>query len=114
MNAFIERLGWMLLHSLWEGAIVWLLLQVALIGLRKKSAQARYLAACFALAAMALLPWMTFGSMDLSARLRSAPTGSVPALVPSEDAASPSAEALSSDVASSPRSAGFPHLGLAS
>jgi beta-lactamase regulating signal transducer with metallopeptidase domain len=106
MNAFIERLGWMLLHSLWEGAIVWLLLQVALIGLRKKSAQARYLAACFALAAMALLPWMTFGSMDLSARLRSAPTGSVPALVPSEDAASPSAEALSSDVASSPRSAG--------
>jgi beta-lactamase regulating signal transducer with metallopeptidase domain len=106
MNALIERLGWMLLHSLWEGAAVWLLLQVALIVLQKKSAQARYLAACFALAAMALLPWMTFGSLDLSARLRSAPIGSVPALVHSEDAASPSAVALSSDVAPSLRSAG--------
>jgi beta-lactamase regulating signal transducer with metallopeptidase domain len=106
MNAFIERLGWMLLHSLWEGAAIWLLLQVILIALRKKSAQARYLAACFALAAMALLPWMTFSSMDLSARLRSVPIGSVPALVHSEDAPSPSAVALSSDVASSPRAAG--------
>src|SRR5277367_3879121 len=78
MNAFVERLGWMLLHSLWEGAVVWLLLQMALIALRRKSAQARYLAACFALAAMAILPWMTFGSMDFVARVQSAPAELVP------------------------------------
>jgi len=103
MNAFVERLGWMLLHSLWEGAAVWLLLQVALLTLRKKSAQARYLAACFALAVMALLPWITFGSMDLSARLRSAPTNSVPALVQSGFASSASTATVSPDAASSPR-----------
>jgi len=56
MNAVVERLGWMLLHSVWEGAVVWLLLQVALVVLRRKSAQVRYLAACFALASMAFLP----------------------------------------------------------
>jgi beta-lactamase regulating signal transducer with metallopeptidase domain len=106
MNAITEQLGWMLLHSLWEGGAVWLLLQVVLIILQKKSAHSRYLAACFALAAMALLPWMTFGSMDLSARLRSVPMGSVPTLVHSEDGSSPSAAAVSSDVASSPSAAG--------
>jgi len=106
MNALIERLGWMLLHSLWEGAVVWLLLQVALVILRNKSAQARYLAACFALATMALLPWMTFGSMDLSGRLRSASADSAPALFRSENASSPPAAAVSLDAISIPQAAG--------
>jgi beta-lactamase regulating signal transducer with metallopeptidase domain len=88
MNALVERLGWMLLHSLWEGAAVWLLLQLGLVSLRRKSAQTRYLASCFALCSMAFLPWITFSSMDLSARLRSAPTDSVVSLIQPE-AASP-------------------------
>jgi beta-lactamase regulating signal transducer with metallopeptidase domain len=106
MHAFVERLGWMLLHSLWEGAVVWLLLQVAFVILHNKSAQARYLAACLALAAMALLPWMTFGSMDLSVRLRNASAGSVPAFFQSEGASSRSAPAVSSDPRSIPHAAG--------
>lgn len=73
MTALIDRLGWMLVHSLWEDAAIWFLLQLVLSFLHGKSAQARYLAACLALAAMAFLPWTTFGSMDLSARLRAAP-----------------------------------------
>lgn len=87
MNAVIESLGWMLLHSLWEGAVVWVLLQLALIALRRRSAQARYLAACGALAATAFWPWMTFGSMDLFARLQSVPAVSGPALETSPAAA---------------------------
>ncbi len=73
MNAVVERLGWMLLHSLWEDASIWLLLQVVLLGLKRKTAEVRYAAACVALVSMALLPWMTFGSLDLAARLRGAP-----------------------------------------
>jgi bla regulator protein BlaR1 len=84
MSAVVERLGWMLIHSLWEDVVIWLLLKTALIGLQKKSAQARYLAACVALVAMAVLPWLTFGSMDLSARLQTAAASSLPAFVPAE------------------------------
>jgi beta-lactamase regulating signal transducer with metallopeptidase domain len=84
VNALVERLGWMLIHSLWEDVAIWLLLKIALIGLQKKSAQARYLAACLALVSMAILPWATFGSMDLFARLQSSTASPHPILVPSE------------------------------
>ena len=42
-----QALGWTLLHSLWEGAIVSALLGTALLALR--SARARYAAACVAM-----------------------------------------------------------------
>jgi len=58
-----------------------------MVVLQKRSAQARYLAACLALAAMAALPWMTFGSMDLSARLHGASVPAFPA-APADAAAS--------------------------
>jgi beta-lactamase regulating signal transducer with metallopeptidase domain len=106
MSDLIGRLGWMLLHSLWEGAIVWLLLQVSLIALQKKSAQARYIAGCLALALMAFLPWMTFGSMDLSSRLRSTSPSSVSPLVQSEDVSSSFAPALSAGGGSTIRATG--------
>ncbi len=47
----VERLGWVLIHFLWEGALIgaasWMLQAL----LRKAAAQARYLALCAALAA---------------------------------------------------------------
>lgn len=43
-------IGWALLHSLWEGAVISGLLGAALVALR--SPRARYLAACAALLAM--------------------------------------------------------------
>ena len=70
MNPLVERLGWMLLHSVWEDILIWGMLQLALIALGRKSSQARYLAACLALVAMAGLPWLTFDAADLSARLK--------------------------------------------
>jgi beta-lactamase regulating signal transducer with metallopeptidase domain len=70
VSAVIERLGWTLLHSLWQGAAAWGLLQLALAALRRHSAQARYLAGCTALALAMLLPLVTFFRLDLPHRLR--------------------------------------------
>ena len=46
----VQSLGWTLLHSLWEGAIVWAALAAALGAIR--SARARYAAACVAMLVM--------------------------------------------------------------
>jgi beta-lactamase regulating signal transducer with metallopeptidase domain len=57
----IHAVGWSLLHFLWEGAIVALLLTSALRLLRNRSSQLRYLVACCALVMMAVSPLITFG-----------------------------------------------------
>src|SRR5260221_1217293 len=49
----VERLGWVLLHFIWQGAIGAALLALALFALRRASANARYLMACATLVAMA-------------------------------------------------------------
>src|SRR5947209_16498418 len=48
-----------LLHFIWEGTAVAALLWIALLLLRKQSANTRYLASCAALAIMMLLPAVT-------------------------------------------------------
>jgi Zn-dependent protease with chaperone function len=60
MNPLIERLGWTLIHSLWEGMLAWLGLRLALVALHRRSAQARYFAGCAALALAIVAPWLTF------------------------------------------------------
>lgn len=68
MNPLVEiipvsltvRLGWTLLHFLWQGSIIALLLAGVLWLLRRQSAQRRYLAGCGALGLMALLSVATF------------------------------------------------------
>jgi hypothetical protein len=75
MNSWSERLVWMLAHSLWQIALAWILLKLALTGLRKRSAQARYVVCCAALSVATLAPWATFFSLDLGQRLQSAKTG---------------------------------------
>ena len=57
----IHAIGWSLLHFLWEGAIIALLLASALSLLGNRSAQLRYMAACCALVLMAVSPLVTFG-----------------------------------------------------
>jgi hypothetical protein len=49
-----------LLHFLWQGALVALLLLVVLTFLRGRGANLRYAAACAALTLMLLLPVLTF------------------------------------------------------
>jgi GWxTD domain-containing protein len=52
--------GWTLLHFLWQGALVAIILACVLALLNRRSAQPRYLAACAALVLMAVLPLITF------------------------------------------------------
>ena len=54
-----HRVGWALLHSLWQGAFVAVLFGLLRFALRRASAQARYFAACFSLLLLAIAPVMT-------------------------------------------------------
>jgi beta-lactamase regulating signal transducer with metallopeptidase domain len=83
---WIDAIGWALLHSLWEGAVVALVLALVLALLRRARAQARYLAAC---AAMVLLIALPASSLWRSESIVSAAT--IPGTV---DRASPRFEPL--------------------
>ncbi len=54
---WVERLGWTLIHFLWQGA---LLAAIYAIARRSRTAQIRYLLACLALTAMTVAPIVTF------------------------------------------------------
>jgi beta-lactamase regulating signal transducer with metallopeptidase domain len=54
-----QRVGWSLLHFLWQGTAVAAALGVVLPILHRRRAQARYIAACAALAVMMILPVVT-------------------------------------------------------
>ena len=63
-EAWVERLGWTLIHFLWQGLSIALLYAAARRGLaRASSPNARYLLACAALAAMMAAPLVTWGLM---------------------------------------------------
>jgi beta-lactamase regulating signal transducer with metallopeptidase domain len=59
MNVTADAISSALVHSLWQNAIVGLLLWIVLVALRHRTANARYLASCGALALMAALPVVT-------------------------------------------------------
>ena len=59
MTAMAQALSTALLHFVWQGVAVALILWIALFLLRRRSAHARYLAACAALAVLAAMPLIT-------------------------------------------------------
>src|SRR5438105_1231727 len=59
MNAITQALSAALLHFVWQGTIVGLLLWLTLFVFRRRSANVRYAASCAALATLALLPAIT-------------------------------------------------------
>ena len=63
-----HRLGWALVHSLWQGVLAAALFGLLRIVLRRHSARARYVAGCFVLLAVALAPAVTFLTMSGQAR----------------------------------------------
>ncbi|MGE5611279.1 MAG: carboxypeptidase regulatory-like domain-containing protein [Bacillota bacterium] len=93
----VESLGWALVHFLWQGAAVALVLAILLTLLRRSSALARYLAACLALLTLAALPIGTF----LFLVHRSAPAPIKPQIAASP-AALPSKEVPSHPVTAPP------------
>ncbi|HSI84428.1 MAG TPA: M56 family metallopeptidase [Candidatus Methylacidiphilales bacterium] len=76
---WVQQLGWMLIHSLWQGILIWCLFRVVLAALARRSPQARYLTACIAMTAMAIMPWLTYSAIDLSTRLQNRTEVAVPA-----------------------------------
>ena len=58
-SSIVHRVGWTLLHSLWQAAAVAALLAGAMWILRRRSASLRYAAACAALLLMLALPAVT-------------------------------------------------------
>jgi beta-lactamase regulating signal transducer with metallopeptidase domain len=57
------HLGWALVHFLWQGTLVALLLAAVLRAMRKQSAEVRYAAACAAMVLMAALPVFTLAAL---------------------------------------------------
>jgi len=51
-SAVVQRLGWTLLHSVWQFGLIAVLLSALLAALRRRSANTRYLTACIGLVAM--------------------------------------------------------------
>src|SRR5713226_3968719 len=78
---WVERLGWTLVHFLWQGLSIAVLYAAARRGVaRTSSPNARYLLACAALAAMMAAPLVTWGVMrpsdaspDVAYRVQSTP-----------------------------------------
>jgi beta-lactamase regulating signal transducer with metallopeptidase domain/biopolymer transport protein ExbD len=66
MNVLIESLGWTLLHSLWEGTLIWLALRATLVILARRSASLRCTAGCAALAFAVLGFWVTFVQVEVT------------------------------------------------
>ena len=66
----IERIGWVLIHFLWQGIAVMLLSWCGLKTLRKASANARYIAACASLLLMVAAPAATFVILTPNAPLK--------------------------------------------
>ncbi|MEN6578806.1 MAG: M56 family metallopeptidase [Phycisphaerales bacterium] len=61
----IVRLGWMLVHFLWQAGVIAVLLAVLLRLLRRASANLRYLVACGALALTVAMPLVTMQFIDI-------------------------------------------------
>ena len=80
----VERIGWALVHFLWQAAVVAALLGVALLLLQNRSPNARYLAACAALAVMLAAPALTFAwhSRPVPAAAPVAPARDLPEFSP--------------------------------
>ena len=58
-SALIHQIGWSLIHSIWQIALIWLGLAALLKLLPRARPQSRYFIACGALAAMIILPVIT-------------------------------------------------------
>ncbi len=62
----VQKLGWTLLHFVWQAVAVTLLLGILLAVLRKSSANLRYIVACAAMGLIVLLPIATMQLVSVS------------------------------------------------
>ena len=68
MPAWVERLGWTLVHSIWQLLVVAIVAALVERGLRRRSANARYIAGVIALGAVFALPCVTWSLVVVEPR----------------------------------------------
>src|SRR5271156_1815213 len=73
MFEHVERLGWVLVHFFWQGAVLGGGLWLARFLLGKQSTHLRYLVLCAGLAACALAPCLTWVVLSKGSASRTAP-----------------------------------------
>jgi hypothetical protein len=61
-HPLVNLIGWTLLHFLWQGAIVGVIVAALLAGLRRRNASVRYVVGIVGLAAMAACPLITMAT----------------------------------------------------
>ncbi len=98
----VQRLGWTLLHFMWQGAVLALIYAGIRAALPRRGANARYLAGCLVLGLMAVAPLLTFRELPTTPQT-TAPPGSPASLVTPVSPLVPSGLAASGEV---PRSSG--------
>src|SRR4051812_2791359 len=59
-SALVQRIGWVLLHSLWQGALIGAVFATSRFFLRRYSANARYAVACLSFSLLLAAPVVTF------------------------------------------------------
>ena len=67
-NEFVAALGWSLLHSLWQGALIALLLGIVLLFLQKRSSNLRYTLAASSLGLTLIAFFGTFAYLFNAAK----------------------------------------------
>src|SRR5579862_7724240 len=73
---WVDRLGWTLIHFLWQGAAIAAVFAIARRFTRVPGT--RHTLACIALAAMAATPLVTFAILGSASAGPSAPVGAIP------------------------------------
>src|SRR6185295_2642887 len=58
-SLIVRAIGWALMQSLWQGAVIGVVTALLLLALRRSPASRRYTVACLALAALVVLPVVT-------------------------------------------------------
>ena len=97
----VHRLGWALVHFVWQGAALAALAAVMLRCLRRRTAAVRYLAACAALAAMVAAPVATLSLVPpapVAAHRDAGEAGPGPEPMAAVVSAQPAADALAAPV----------------
>ena len=74
-----HRLGWTLLHFMWQGLIVAALLAICIRLMSRRSANARYVTACGAMVLLAILPVLTYWLAPIPVSVEASQAETIPA-----------------------------------
>jgi beta-lactamase regulating signal transducer with metallopeptidase domain len=70
LPSWLDQLGWVLIHFLWEGLAIGICAWVGLILLRNRSAESRYALFCLSLLTCGLSPFLTWAVLDQGSRIQ--------------------------------------------